>query len=149
MSAQSGILVIMKSITLLLLSVFFLSRGCKEEFPAVHGDQFLLKVHETYDAGDFELLLTEISDSRCPKDVNCVWEGAAVASLLVKPSAGQGSLQLCLGGCRQPSDPDPQTDTLLAGGHRYLITLLEVNPYPGTSQKGQDKKALFKLESLP
>lgn len=135
----------MKIIVFLLMGVLLIFKYCGDDTPQP-SDGFVLKVNEKYDAGSFELLLTGIGDSRCPKDVECVWAGNAITSLLVQPASGDDTLKLCIGLCNQAGGG--ATDTLTTAGGDYALTLLEVNPYPGTGS-GREKEARFSLEPLP
>lgn len=73
-----------------------------------------------------------LSDSRCPKDVECIWAGEVVVGLTVN----QRDIQLTLG-------PKPGADTTSVGG--YLLRLLEVNPYPVAGQQIPPENYSIKL----
>lgn len=67
-------------------------------------------------------------DSRCPKDVTCIWAGNAAVQLVVTTSAG-GEERLTLNTGRGSS---------LAGEARYLgytLELVDLRPYPRSTQK--------------
>jgi hypothetical protein len=66
-----------------------------------------------------------VSDSRCPKDVVCVWEGTAVANFTFKKD--NVSYPITLSTLRQP--PQYIKDTIIAG---YKIEFLNLLPYPVT-----------------
>lgn len=114
-------------------------------------DQFTLKVDETIEAGGLKLQLLSIRDSRCPKDVRCVWAGAAITTLSVQAPSTQDTLQFCLGSCGRetPSGGGKNTDTLTVNGRRYALSLLEVNPYPGTGGEVAEKNARYSFSELP
>lgn len=62
-------------------------------------------------------------DSRCPKNVNCVWAGQVITTLSVNGE----SVELTLGG------KDKGKSTHAVNGH--TIQLQKVSPYPEGSQK--------------
>ncbi len=64
-----------------------------------------------------------VSDSRCPSDVTCVWEGESSVKLNLKIGAESEDLILST---HLKMGQGPQKDTI--GG--YIISLLEVTPYP-------------------
>lgn len=77
--------------------------------------------------GDVWMSLTDVpSDSRCPRDVVCVWAGDAVAAIVVNPGCYKA-------GCLAPSmllslhtNLEPKTGEAL--GH--VVTLLSLQPWP-------------------
>lgn len=87
---------------------------------------------------DFEMNVTFnkiTEDSRCPKGVNCVWEGVAVAELTV------------MGTYTRPMTINLSTLNNSAKGYQnstvfngYKITLESVTPYPTSSSKKADGK---------
>lgn len=66
-----------------------------------------------------------VSDSRCPRDVTCVWAGEAKIELQLQKGSESASLELILP--VEPNKPLPQ-----ALG--YSFELFEVSPYPGSKQ---------------
>ncbi|HUH33630.1 MAG TPA: hypothetical protein VLZ28_06725 [Daejeonella sp.] len=81
--------------------------------------------------------ITDISDSRCPADVQCFWAGNTKVKLNV---SGLGVndilLNFCIGQC---DNRYRKADTLAMQyqNQSYSIILSEVKPYPGT---GSEKK---------
>lgn len=109
---------------LLLLSVLFLvftASKCKKG-PSFKLDQnFSMKISDNMqcDCGDMTVQFVKVKeDSRCPKGVNCVWEGQAVIELAI--------------------DTKPLELTMRAGNEadrkksmgNYTIELVKVDPYP-------------------
>jgi hypothetical protein len=74
-----------------------------------------------------------LSDSRCPLNVNCVWEGNAAVQFTLSNAGSKHIIVLNThGGTNFPKD------TLISG---YLLNLLEVLPYPSypkTSSKSPE-----------
>jgi len=73
-------------------------------------------------------------DSRCPADVDCVWEGRATISLSLIAGDAINSVQLSIPGfVGADSEPQAQQSAVANG---YTFTLLQLDPYPG--QEGVD-----------
>lgn len=87
--------------------------------------------------------LVEISDSRCPEGVQCVWAGNATVRIDLKGQDGStGSAALCIGQCTVNSgSPDAASVTL--GSEVYVIRLKEVRPYPKNGDKEKSKTAVL------
>ena len=64
-----------------------------------------------------------VSDSRCPSDVTCVWEGESSVKLNVK--IGEQDVNLVLS-THANNGQGPPKDTL----GEFIFTLLDVTPYP-------------------
>ena len=83
----------------------------------------------TVDDGALKITLLAVTeDSRCPKDVLCVWSGRAVVVLHVElDGVDQGDAKATLMPGRQgPSDLD-------AAVGRYILGLTDLQPYPDRS----------------
>lgn len=68
-------------------------------------------------------------DSRCPKGVNCIWAGVAVAQIEVMGTATR-PVTLSLATVDNKGRNYHQSSDF----NGYRITLTEVNPYPDTAQ---------------
>ena len=73
-------------------------------------------------------------DSRCPADVDCVWEGRATISLSLIAGDTPDGVQLSIPGFVS-ADSEPR-DLQSAVVNGYTFTLLQLDPYPG--QDGVD-----------
>ena len=113
-------------------------------------EHFWLKLDES------KLLLSEqleigfdkvFTDSRCPEDVICIWEGAAEIELwLLKSSTDTTFLSVTIPGfITSESEHHVSTDTL-----DYRITLLQLDPYPNTARerKLSDYRALLTISKF-
>ena len=113
-------------------------------------EHFWLKLEES------KLLLSEqleigfdkvFTDSRCPEDVICVWEGTAEIELwLLKSSIDTTFLSVTIPGfITAESEHHVSTDTL-----DYRITLLQLDPYPNTARerKLSDYRALLTISKF-
>ena len=63
-----------------------------------------------------------VSDSRCPMDAICVWQGDAAVQISAQKGADTQLMQL-------HTTLEPRNST----AHGYSIALLSVNPYPSAS----------------
>lgn len=108
--------------------------------PAGDSSPTVLRLGERVKVGNNGLYLTlveVVADSRCPKDVTCIWAGQA--TVLIDADAGNGPLlqvSLTLG-------DDPAQRAAVLGGHildGYILELVKLEPYPvSTEQISQEK----------
>lgn len=131
---------------LILLVLFFGGSGCgSPEGPkdATVGTPFDVAVSETAVVASEELHLTFESvtaDSRCPKGAQCIWEGDAVARVtLVKAAEPSATVELHTNGRFERS----------AEYHGYLVTLVELAPYPRTDRTPDPKAYVATLRVDP
>lgn len=93
-----------------------------------------LSLNETKTTGDISLTLTDIEDSRCPPNVNCIWAGEVKATLLAKKGTSQEILTV-----------KTDTEGVIFLGER--IRIIKVTPGPGPAGSSPDKKE-YKIELL-
>jgi len=79
-------------------------------------------------------------DSRCPKDVNCIWAGVAVAQLEVMGTVTRPAT-LSLASTENKGRNYHQS----AKFNGYTITLAEVQPYPGSEEGTKGLKGKYKI----
>lgn len=77
----------------------------------------------------------EISDSRCPSDVFCIWQGEAKVKLNIESNIDSTSITLGI----SPNINDSLSFKL--NNENYQAILYSVNPYPNTSKPKDVKKA--------
>ena len=65
--------------------------------------------------------LNVTSDSRCPSDVTCIWQGQAGIELDVRKGEVESTVSLSIGG-----DSSPEESIF----NSYLIQLVDLSPYP-------------------
>ncbi len=107
-----------KIMYVLLLALIFGSCTKVEQF-----NTYDIKVGDTIDHDkELSVTLQKIEDSRCPKDVVCVWEGEVEASLVL--DLDEASDYFVVVSSMRP-------DTTIAG---YKFTLIEVTPYPESTE---------------
>ena len=120
MRKYSGYLV--ASLTIILLLSSFV--GCSGEVEARLGEEFALHIGESIriTGEDLRIKFVKVSeDSRCPKDVTCIWEGrvTTVIEILIDSSSQQLELS-------QPGLTDaPARET-----HEGYEFTYRVEPYP-------------------
>jgi len=105
------------------------------------GVPFHIQFNQTAIVQDLQIKITNLTDSRCPSDVTCIWQGQA--KILVDINKGNqniGNFSLILN--------DKNLETL--SFDHYSINLIEVNPYPISTNKTQlsDYDITLKLSLL-
>lgn len=94
------------------------------------GREFRLKVGRQVSVKGTKLRLRFVAvenDSRCPKDVTCVWAGNAAVQLQL--GTGRGSKTVTLNTSRSPSFVG---ETEYQG---YKVNLVDLSPYPRSDRK--------------
>jgi hypothetical protein len=96
------------------------------------GQEFKIKVGRrvTFERDSLRIkFVAVLNDSRCPKDVTCVWAGNAEVLLEVSTGVGRGkrSLKLNTNGNGQNSQEGKY--------QRFRVKLLELSPYPQSGRK--------------
>lgn len=106
---------------------------CKKDTAIAPNEDFSLAVNKaTQVAAEdarLEVAVTELSESRCPTDVDCTWQGQA--SVKVELRGGGQPVQtaaLCLGACRN------DTAAVVVNAVPYWLVLKAVTPYPAKNQ---------------
>lgn len=88
-----------------------------------------LPIHKTAFVNDVEFtFLKLVSDSRCPKGVNCIWAGEV--ELLVKVKHGDREAEeklITIGFKRQPTGDET---SIIFKNDAFTIKALTVSPYP-------------------
>ena len=133
----------MKKLLLCLLGLVAMAMQC-ERLPTVEFDQaFYLQVGEQKMAAGAPNMIVQFTqikeDSRCPKGVNCVWEGEAVAELVIGKT-GSDTLALTYRPGREKA--------AVGRASGYNFKLLEVDPYPekGTAIAKEDYRIMLEIK---
>ena len=126
--------------TIAIISLFFIC-GCekagnivelKDENSSLLGAHVLKKneVKEVKDADKkVTITLGEIYSSLCPKDVHCIWQGYATATISFKDEQAQvKTAKICLLGCAIVGIPTQGAVQL--NGVDYIINFDEKEPFP-------------------
>jgi hypothetical protein len=126
--------------TLFLLILFISSVGFSQDNP-IDVPRIVVKIHigETvqFDSASVKFIKV-LEDSRCPKDVTCIWAGQA--RLLVEVTeTGKDSrkIELLFGG--------KQTNVLYAK-EEYSLTGISLSPYPTSEDNGTRNYTLLVSE---
>jgi hypothetical protein len=103
--------------------------------------EFILQINQSAEikSEDIKIIFLNItSDSRCPSDVTCIWQGQAGIELDVQKGEEESSISLSIGG-----DSSPEESIFNA----YLIQLVELSPYPISTKNIQpeDYTATIKI----
>jgi hypothetical protein len=109
-----------------------------------------LRSGETVMLDDGSLLVTLMrvtEDSRCPKDVMCVWSGrASVALHVVVDGVDRGEVTATLYPGRQ-DQRSPDRDAVV---DRYVLALIDLQPYPDRSHAAPAQVvATIRVEAAP
>lgn len=78
-----------------------------------------------------------INDSRCPKDVACVWAGEVNILIAVSDQKNEAEVKLKL--------PPVDISGVPVLNSLYMIELLNVKPYPGTAKTEEERKKTIDL----
>ncbi len=112
-----------------------------------------LKYQEVLDLTGGSLTFSDIEDSRCPEDVQCVRAGEAIVTLQTRsaPTTNEPQIvKMCLGDCMTlyPKGGFREADTanINLEGTKYRLILTEVNPYPNTTKPVEKKDYNIKLD---
>src|SRR3990172_10716128 len=86
--------------------------------------EFILQVNQSAEIKSEDITVTFLnvtSDSRCPSDVTCIWQGQAGIEIDVQKGEEESIISLSIGG-----DSSPKESIFNA----YLIQLVDLSPYP-------------------
>jgi hypothetical protein len=93
------------------------------------------------DDSKLDLQVLSISESRCPSDAVCVWEGN------VKVGFQVADLKSIVYLCLLPNMPDCKNEAEVSyDGKTYLLTLLDVTPHPTTTNSEAKKVVEFTVK---
>jgi len=131
------------------ISFLLLASTCKKEvLPNPQNLQlntpFEIPVNgELIDPEGMEIKVNEITDVRCPVDLQCFWAGNAKVELIMKADNAGKQISLCIGQC-DTRYQEADTVEVYYREQAFNLILMEVKPYPGTDNK--KKSAVFKLQ---
>lgn len=127
MKSRTGILI-------LFLATVVTTNACKEEFEVFEGGTFSLRLNEPKSLIDGSVIeLINVEDSRCPHEAGCVWEGRSAVTLRWKRDATYDI---------KMNDVEYVHEQV----EGYLITLLEVSPYPSSNNMNEEKLVKINIE---
>jgi len=105
------------------------------------GVPFQIQFNQTVTMQELQIKIANLTDSRCPSDVTCVWQGQAKILVDInKNNQNLGNFSLIL------NDKNLEARSF----DHYSIHLIEVNPYPISTKKTQlsDYNITLKLSLL-
>jgi hypothetical protein len=104
------------------------------------GQPFSLGFNQTANVqdADIDLRFTDVTDSRCPSDVVCIWEGQ-VSILVDIQDSKDGLVQFNLTLRGSPEAPNTRSFG------NYSITLVDVQPYPVSTQQISQSEYIAKF----
>lgn len=112
-------------------ALLFIAFKCEQRYNFVPGEAFNMEIGQKFLNIDLpaQLTITAIEeDSRCPKNVDCVWEGQVKANfLLITSEDNAQTFTLTLRADR------PEESKKVINGYSYQ--LLKVDPYPEADKK--------------
>jgi hypothetical protein len=103
--------------------------------------EFALQVNQNAEIKSEDITVTFLnvtSDSRCPSDVTCIWQGQAGIEIGVQKGEVESTVSLSIGG-----DSSPEESIFDA----YLIQLVDLSPYPISTKiiQPEDYTATIKI----
>lgn len=102
-----------------------------------------LKEGETKFLKDQQMNVTFVgiaTDSRCPEGVNCIWQGAATASITIMTTTSR-PMQMELSTVNMPSRKMSKTQNV----GEYHVTLEKVSPYPNQKNNAATLKGQYQI----
>ncbi len=111
--------------------------ACKSSSVDKKADEINYKETVTInDVPKASLTFFDVSDSRCPKEGNCIWAGNATVDLALTGVTTEGGVTnhvtMCLGACTTKFKMADTLDYEFTG-QKYRFILNGVNPYPKAS----------------
>ncbi len=121
----------MKQFATIALLFFLFFAGCattQNRLSAKLDSPFGLTINQTgyVDSENLQIRILNITDSRCPSDVQCIWAGEVNVRLVIIPDDGVWK------GLDLKEDEEKDFSS---GNANYSVRLLEVRPYPISTQK--------------
>lgn len=105
------------------------------------GEAFRLPFGEQADAGDLTVAFESVEDSRCPTEVDCVWEGDGVVGLRVTGAGEDVDVML-------HTHPDSAAVARVAG-HDVRLVDLDPDPVDGSAIPRSDYVATLRIDRAP
>jgi uncharacterized Zn finger protein len=96
--------------------------------------EFMLQFNQSAEIKSEDITVTFLNvttDSRCPSDVTCIWQGQAGIQINVQKGKEDSSVNLSIGG-----DSSPEESIF----DMYLIQLIDLSPYPISTKNIQSEE---------
>lgn len=124
----------LSAIKYLLVFFLFAGMGCEETvidqgFTIGKEDSFQVNQLYTSANGQYTLKITEVSDSRCPEGVQCIWQGEVTVKGDWTENNNKSSFEI-----------HSVVSTLTKQPTGYTVQIVDAKPYPkyGTESKPED-----------
>lgn len=142
---------------IILFVISFCTLACQSA--SVDKKDGVIKYKETVTLNDVpksSLTFFDVSDSRCPEGVQCVWAGNATVEFALEGVGTDGKIsnhvKMCIGDCRTlyKTSSFREVDSLDQefAGQKYRFILEAVNPSPkvDSTKKKEDYSVSLKIE---
>lgn len=133
---------LISAIRYLLILFLFAGMGCEEttlDQTFTIGKEATFHVNQLYTSADgqYTLLISEISDSRCPEEVVCVWAGEVTLKGEWTDNQNKSTFELHSEIKNLQKEPDG-----------FTLQIIDAKPYPkfGTESKPQDLVVTLLIE---
>ncbi len=90
------------------------------------------------------LFKTVISDSRCPKDVNCIWAGEIKILVNIKQTDNIVAKEITFGGLYKENDPEK----VLFESQQFTLRAETVDPYPAKDTASIGNKYVLMIRKV-
>jgi len=124
----------LNAIKYLLVFFLFVGMGCEEvslDQTFTIGKEFTFRMNQLYTSSDgqYTFLINEISDSRCPEGVQCIWQGEV--TLKGEWTVNKNKMEVEVHSVINNQDKQPDG---------FTIQIIDLKPYPkfGTDIKPED-----------
>lgn len=129
----------MKTLALILFCFTVNFLAAQEDRPTTPQIAMKIGLEDTIFTRNMNIQFMEVlEDSRCPKDVVCVWAGQARVKVNISgPGLDEQELELTLG--------KKEMDVIITG-EDYILKGVALTPYPTTENVGKREYALLVVE---
>ncbi|RZJ79547.1 MAG: hypothetical protein EOO47_10465 [Flavobacterium sp.] len=134
-------LLLLKSIVL-MLSMLTFAHACKKTANYTVEGNYNLRAEQTVslvEGSKNTLTASNFADSRCPINVDCVWEGTASIKVAITIDGKTENLELCKGGCNVTKQATQHEFSI--NGIDYTIELADLTPYPDLPKTSTEQTA--------
>lgn len=128
------------------LLVLFISLGChsQKDVPADKDATYSIALGETLSIDSYTIAFVEVlEDSRCPKNMTCVWQGRARVKLIIEPETGPEEEQIVILGKLQQEE---ETNTVLVSIPNHALELVALSPYPDANTEMDTKSYTLMIQ---
>lgn len=140
---------------MLMVGISLALFACRKDTVEIQNDPGRIEYQETVSLSPIgAVTFADVTDSRCPEGVQCVWAGNVVVDLDITPVQSSNNeirkLKMCLGDCTPlyPAKGFVEKDTAFVtyGGVNYTLILSDVSPYPAANRTFQKEDYSIKLD---